>query len=194
LEVIAGNMQTFKFNGGPELAAKRTDILALAYLDAKRNHYKVLLRQIIGSVTLYAVASTALLAIGGYLVIDGHLSLGQLVAAELIVSSALVSLIKFGKHLEGFYDLMAGADKIGHLLDLPIEREYGVKPVMTIPVSLEVRDLRFGFGAKRPVFSNFGFRVQPGEKVAVFGRSGSGKTTLANFCVVCSKRQKGLLK
>jgi len=91
LEVVAGNMQTFKSSGGPQLAAQRTDALALAYLDAKRNHYRVLLRQIIGSVALYAIASTALLAIGGYLVIDGHLSLGQLVAAELIVSSALVA-------------------------------------------------------------------------------------------------------
>ncbi|MDO9049488.1 MAG: ABC transporter ATP-binding protein [Methylobacter sp.] len=189
LEIVAGNMQTFKFSGGPELAAKRTDALALDYLAAKRNHYQVLLRQIIGSVTLYAIASTALLAIGGYLVIDGHLTLGQLVAAELIVSSALISLVKFGKHLEGYYDLMAGADKIGHLLDLPLEREYGIAPDMAGPVSLAVRGLSFGFGAKQPVFSNLSFLVQPGERVAVFGGHGSGKSTLA--ALLCGLRQPG---
>ncbi len=189
LEIIAGNMQTFKFNGGPELAAKRTDALALAYLDAKRTHYQILLRQIVGSVTLYAIAQTALLAIGGYLVIDGHLTLGQLVAAELIVSAALVSLVKFGKHLEGYYDLMAGADKIGHLLDLPLEREYGIAPVMAGPVSLAVKGLSFGFGAKQPVFSNLTILVQPGEKVAVSGGHGSGKSTLA--ALLCGLRQPG---
>jgi len=194
LEVVAGNMQTFKSSGGPQLAAQRTDALALAYLDAKRNHYRVLLRQIIGSVALYAIASTALLAIGGYLVIDGHLSLGQLVAAELIVSSALVSLVKFGKHLEGFYDLMAGSDKIGHLLDLPLEREQGIKPVITGPVSLAVQGLSFGFGAKRPVFSNLGFEIQPGEKVAVFGGYGSGKSTLANFLCGLHPAEKGVIE
>ena len=189
LEIVASNMQTFKFNGGPELSAKRVDALALDYLVAKRNHYQVLLRQIIGSVTLYAIASTALLAIGGYLVIDGHLTLGQLVAAELIVSSALISLVKFGKHLEGYYDLMAGADKIGHLLDLPLEREQGVAPIIIGPISLAVSSLYFSFGAKQPVFSNLSFTVQPGESVAVFGSYGSGKSTLA--ALLCGLRQPG---
>ena len=189
LEIIAGNMQTFKFNGGPEFAVNRTDTLALYYLAAKRKHYRIMLRQIIGSVTLYAVASTALLAIGGYLVIEGHLTLGQLVAAELIVSAALVSLIKFGKHLEGYYDLMAGADKIGHLLDLPLEREQGVAPVMAGPVSLAVHGLSSGFGAKRPLFSNFNLLVQPGEKIGLFGGHGSGKSTLA--ALLCGLRQPG---
>ncbi len=193
LEIVASNMQTFKFNGGPELSAKRTDALALDYLAAKRNHYQVLLRQIIGSVTLYAIASTALLAIGGYLVIDGHLTLGQLVAAELIVSSALISLVKFGKHLEGYYDLMAGADKIGHLLDLPLEREHGVAPIIIGPVSLAVRNLYFSFGAKQPVFSNLSFLVQPGESVAVFGGYGSGKSTLAALLCGLREPEKGYI-
>jgi putative ABC transport system ATP-binding protein len=111
------------------------------------------------------------------------------VAAELIVSSALISLVKFGKHLEGYYDLMAGADKIGHLLDLPLEREQGVAPIIVGPVSLAVRNLYFSFGAKQPVFSNLSFLVQPGERVAVFGGYGSGKSTLA--ALLCGLRQPG---
>ncbi|MDP2429569.1 MAG: ATP-binding cassette domain-containing protein [Methylobacter sp.] len=194
LEVIAGNMQTFKFSGGPELAAKRTDKLALAYLANKRRHYRILLRQVIGSVALYAIASTALLAIGGYLVIDGHLTLGQLVAAELIVSSALVSLVKFGKHLEGYYDLMAGSDKIGYLLDLPLEQEYGLTPIMKGPAALAIRDLSFSFSAKRPLFSQFNCQLQPGEKVAVLARFGGGKTLLASLLCGLRPLQKGSIE
>lgn len=189
LENVAASVHTFKFSGGPALASRRTDALALAYLTAKRSHYQVLMRQIIGSVALYAIASTALLAIGGYLVIDGHLTLGQLVAAELIVSSALISLIKFGKHLEGYYDMMAGTDKIGHLLDLPLEREDGLSPLMPGPVSLAVCNVCFDFGANSPVFANINFLIQPGEKVALFGGYASGKTTLANL--LCGLRQPG---
>jgi error-prone DNA polymerase len=90
----------------------------------------VLIRQVIGAVSLHALAGTALLAIGGILVIERQLTLGQLVAAELIVSGVLTSFAKFGKQLESFYDLMAGVDKLGHLLDLPLEREFG-EPVPT---------------------------------------------------------------
>ena len=181
LEIVARNLLTFKSDGGPCWAADRADRLAHDYLAAKRAHYRVLLGQIIGSLALYAVASTALLAIGGFLVIDGQLTLGQLVAAELIVSSVLASLIKFGKHLEGVYDLMAGVNKIGHLLDLPLESGSGSMSKATGPAALTVRGLGFGYGAKRPVLQNLGFSLAPGARVAVFGGQGSGKSSLAQL-------------
>ena len=187
LETIASNLQTFKFGGGVNHAVTRTDSLALSYLTAKQNHYKVLIKQIIGSVALYAIASTSLLAIGGYLVIEGHLTLGQLVAAELIVSSALISLIKFGKHLEGYYDLMAGTDKIGHLLDLPIEREDGFMTDIAKSFSVSVNNLSYQFGANHQVLSDLSFVIEAKEKVAFFGHYASGKTLLAE--VLCGMRQ-----
>lgn len=183
LEIVARNLLTFKSAGGPSWAVERTDALAHDYLASKRAHYRVLLRQIIASLSLYAIASTALLAIGGYLVIAGQLTLGQLVAAELIVSSVLASLIKFGKQLEGFYDLMAGVDKIGHLLDLPLERGTGVAPENQGAASLSVRGLQFGYGSKRKVLRGLDLRVQAGERVAVFGGHGSGKSSLAQLLV-----------
>lgn len=189
LETVAANQQIFKFAGGPRWAVKRTDALSLNYLDAKRGHFRVLLRQIIGSLVLYAAASTGLLALGGYLVIDGHLTLGQLVAAELIVSSALISLIKFGKHLEGFYDLMAGTDKIGHLLDLPLERGDGETLPAAGPLAVDVTGLGFAYGQRRPVFNDLSFAIGAGEKVALLAGHAAGKTTLAEL--LCGLRPAG---
>ncbi|WP_020481527.1 peptidase domain-containing ABC transporter [Methylomonas sp. MK1] len=194
LENVAGNIQTFKFGNGATMAANRTDQLALDYLTAKRRHYRVLLGQVIASVALYAIASTALLAIGGYLVIDGHLTLGQLVAAELIVSSALLALIKFGKHLEGFYDLMAGTDKIGHLLDLPLETSAELDAEFNGPASLTISNLKFGFNSQRPLFADFSMHVQPGEKVAILGGPGSGKTALASLLSGMRQAQAGQIQ
>jgi putative ABC transport system ATP-binding protein len=71
---------------------------------------------------MQVIAATVLLALGGYLVIQGSLTLGQLVAAELIVTVILGSFAKIGKDLESFYDLMASVDKLGKLFDLPVER------------------------------------------------------------------------
>jgi hypothetical protein len=77
-------------------------------------HFRVLLRQSIGAVSLHAFAATTLLAIGGVLVVEGQLTIGQLVAAELIVSSVLASFAKFGKQLETFYDLLCGLRESSH--------------------------------------------------------------------------------
>lgn len=65
---------------------ERSDQLIYDYLMARKKHFQMLIRQIIFRRWLQAVASRALLAIGGWLVISGQLSLGQLVAAELIVA------------------------------------------------------------------------------------------------------------
>jgi putative ABC transport system ATP-binding protein len=71
---------------------------------------------------MQVIAATVLLALGGYLVIAGEMTLGQLVAAELIVTVILGSFAKLGKDLESYYDLMASVDKLGKLFDLPVER------------------------------------------------------------------------
>ena len=191
LEVLADNKNAFKTASSEQFAQERTDILAHDYLHEKTAHYRVLLRQIMGSMTLYVFANTGLLTIGGYLVIEGQLTLGQLVAAELIVSTVLASLIKFGKHLESFYDLLTAVDKIGHLLDLPLEQEKGAMILLSKPVSVDVENLSFHYSSRREMFSNLTFSVHSGEKVALLGQASCGKTTLAELLFGLRKGQKG---
>ena len=59
--------------------------------------------------------------LGGWLVVAGQLTLGQLVASELIITAIVAAVAKLGKQIESFYDLMAATDKLGVLLDLPLE-------------------------------------------------------------------------
>lgn len=108
----------FNVNGGSALSLERSNRLTIEYLQARKSQFRVLLRQIIFALSLQAVASTALLSLGGYLVIIGQLTLGQLVASELVVTVVVSAFARAGKSLESFYDLMAGVDKVGHLLDL----------------------------------------------------------------------------
>ena len=126
LEDLAGCRTAFRYPGGADYAMARTDRLVHEYITDRRDHFAILLRQITCSLAIQAVASTALLGLGGWLVISNQLSLGQLVAAELIVAVVVGAFTKLGKHLESFYDLMGAVDKIGHLVDLPMEEANGV--------------------------------------------------------------------
>lgn len=126
LEDLAGCRTAFRYPGGADYATARTDHLVHEYITQRRDHFSILLRQITCSLAIQAVASTALLGLGGWLVISNQLSLGQLVAAELIVAVVVGAFTKLGKHLETFYDLMGAVDKIGHLVDLPMETATGV--------------------------------------------------------------------
>ncbi len=121
LQEIVRHPSTFKYNGGLGYAINRADELAAEYIYCRQQHFKILIRQITFAMVMQVIAATVLLALGGYLVIIQEMTLGQLVAAELIVTVILGSFAKLGKDLESFYDLMASVDKLGKLFDLPVE-------------------------------------------------------------------------
>lgn len=125
LEQLALCPVTFKNAGGGLCASEHADKLAIEYLLARQQHFAVLLRQIAFTLALQALAGSVLLGVGGWLVIQGQLTLGQLVAAELIVTLLVGSFTKLGKHLEAYYDLLAAVEKLGHLFDLPVEEQRG---------------------------------------------------------------------
>jgi len=111
---------------GLHFALERVDARARNYLDHREAHFRILIRQIVFSLSFQATAMAAVLGLGGFLVIQEQLTLGQLVATELIIGTLVGSLAKLGtKHIEAWYDLMAAVDKLGHLFDLPLERSDG---------------------------------------------------------------------
>ena len=125
LEEMARHIFTLKSRGGSEMASSRLDDLAANWLRARDAHFRVFYRQFIGALTIQVIVSVALLAVGGWLVVERELTIGQLVAAELIVSAVVVSIAKLGNKLETVYDLVAAADKLHTLLALPLERQHG---------------------------------------------------------------------
>lgn len=99
--------------------AARCEQLNGAYLDARKRFFRYSFRKNIMFMAIYVVASVSLLGLGGLLVIQGQLSLGQLVAAELILSAILAGLSKCGYYLTLYYELCAAASKLDNLLHRP---------------------------------------------------------------------------
>ncbi len=173
---------TFKSAGGPEFALTRADRLTTDYLLARQAHFSVLSRQIISALALEAIASAALLGLGGFLVIQGQMTLGQLVAAELIVTLIVASIAKLDKQFEGFYDLLASIDKLGHLFDLPVEPSSGVMHIgRTGAARLALRQVSLTHDGGNDVLTDITLDVAPGEIVAITGPAGSGKSTVLDL-------------
>lgn len=126
LQDVLDSPAAFRINGGEALAIDRASRLATEYVEARKSQFRVVLRQIIFAVGLQVIASTALLGLGGWLVIQGQLTLGQLVASELVVTVVVGAFSKAGKSLEKYYDMMAGIDKVGQLLDIPVDEDQEV--------------------------------------------------------------------
>lgn len=182
LEELARYPRLFKGPGGYTLATERADQLARAYLTARSGHFKILMRQISGLLFLEVLASSALLIVGGWLVLSQQLTLGQLVASELIVSAIVASISKLGKQFEGWYDAMAAVDKLGHLIDLEIESEDGDLPRPAGEgAAVKVQNAGFSYQDGQEIFSNVSFEIPPGGRVALMGSQGSGCSTMLDL-------------
>ncbi len=181
LEEIVRNPTAFRAEAGPQTALAHANTLGAKYLSSRRKHWKVLFRQIVGTLALKSIAHVVLLGLGGWLVIKRQLTLGQLVAAELVLTAALQGISKFGKQLESWYDLCAAADKLGHLLNLPLERSNGEAVTLPKAIGAKVQKVTFAYGPLVPVLTGADLTVPAGSKIAIVGKTGVGRSTLLDL-------------
>ena len=181
LEELARNPVSMKTAGAIHTALERSDALSREYLERRGTHFRIAFGQGVAAIGLQILASTALLGIGGLLVIQGSLTLGQLVAAELILTLVVSSVAKIGKHLEAFYDLMAATDKVGMVLDVPLERTSGDRMVPgsgrgACSVGLDHVTLENPNGAA--LLRDASLEVRAGEQVVLRGSSDGGRVAI----------------
>jgi ABC-type bacteriocin/lantibiotic exporter with double-glycine peptidase domain len=182
LQEVARTMVTFKLASGARLSLSKTNSLVESYLTARGNHFRVLVSQY-GYIVIFKTLVTAvLLALGGVLVIDNQITIGQFVAAEIVVLLILGSVEKVILTLADVYDLLTGLEKMGYFTDIPLEPNEGMdfERVDTGKgMELEVQNLTFQFSdSDHPTLNDLSFKVKSGEKICIAGYNGSGKSTL----------------
>ncbi|MFT5352973.1 MAG: putative ABC transport system ATP-binding protein [Polyangiales bacterium] len=167
LQEMARHPFALKMSGGDEFAKRRVDELASVWLRKRSAHFRVFFRQLLSALALQVIAHATLLGVGGWLVVERELSIGQLVAAELIVTAIVVSLSKLGAKLETVYDLVAAVDKLGALLALPVEEaaddEARDKLRCTGAAKLELDNVSTEDGR----IENLSLKVEASERVAI---------------------------
>lgn len=182
LDQLAHQNVLYKSHGGVDLALSQADVFSRQYLQARKKHFRIVMRQLLTGLAIQVVASAGLLLVGGWLVISQQLTLGQLVASELVVSVLVASLFKVTKSFEKFYDLLASLDKLGKVVDLELERGDGIPlPPASAPASLQLANLGHKTAAGRPLFENISLSVSPGQSMAVCGLEGVGRSVLSSM-------------
>lgn len=164
LESVGGSNGFYKSSRHLDFAMDRSEAVTAGYVAAHRRHFRYTFAQTCALLLVYAVASAALLALGGWLIIQGQLSIGQLVAAELILSGVFYGIAQFGPYLEALYDLAAGLEELSLFWDVPQEagRAEGEGPADgSIRLSGVEHDGR-----------RFDFAVAAGEQLAVVAAPG----------------------
>jgi ABC-type bacteriocin/lantibiotic exporter with double-glycine peptidase domain len=182
LEEIGRNQDTFKMVGRTDLPIERTDALVSSYVKARQAHFKVLVGQYSALVLFKVVITLGLLALGGLLVINEGMNLGQFVAAEIVILLLINAVEKIILAISSVFDVLTALEKIGQVTDLELERTGGLSVLSTDgSKGLEVRTEALGFQSKwneRPVLDAIDLQLKAGEKVCLSGTNGSGKTTL----------------
>jgi len=182
LEEIGRNQDTFKMVGRTDLPIERTDHLVDGYVGARRAHFRILLGQYSALVVFKVIVTLSLLALGGLLVMNEQMNLGQFVAAEIIILILINAVEKIILNIHSVYDVLTALEKIGQVTDIELERTGGLAMLSTDgSKGLEVRTVDLSFRSKwnqRAVLENIDLHLIPGEKVCLSGMNGSGKTTL----------------
>ena len=132
------------------------------------------------------LASTGLLLYGGYQIINGELTLGDLMMFLVYLTMLLDPLATLVASAATFQNNLAGLDRILDVLEIDHElptRDGAISlHRRSVQGAISIRDVSFAYpGSTQTVLDDLSLEVEPGQTVALVGRSGAGKTTLTNL-------------
>ena len=181
LQEIARNHLSFKSNSIFNFSLHKNDELVNEYLKQRENHFKVLLKQYVQLTGFKVLITAGLLIIGGLLVINQQMNIGQFVAAEIIILSIIAAVEKLFSGLELFYDVLTSLEKMGSVVDLELEEEVK-NPNYIVDenhITLEGENVSFSYPkSDKELLKNINLTILPKQHTLITGENGSGKTTL----------------
>ncbi len=194
LEELSRTFVSFKLAGNTMFPLERTNDLLEYYLNARAKHFKILVRQYWLLVLFKVIITAGLLFIGGVLVFEQQMNIGQFIAAEIIIIIVLASVEKLILTLDSIYDILTSLEKIGYVTDMELEHEKGLELSPKKGIHIELRDISFSYPRTgKNTLNNVSTDFPPGSINIITGRNGSGKSTLLYVTAGLYELQSGTI-
>ena len=179
IQEVARTVVSFKLSGNTNLAMQKNDLLVDKYLKSRENHFKILIIQFIQMIGFKVIVTASLLLIGGALVLNQEMNIGQFVAAEIIILLVIASVEKLIIGLESFYDVLTSIEKIGQVVDKELEPQEGETPLFKNGLTVELDAVAYAVeNREKHILKDISFTLKPNNRILILGESGSGKSSL----------------
>ena len=192
IQEVARTLVSFKISGRTNLAITKNDRLVSKYLDARESHFQILKLQFIQMIVFKVLVTAGLLIIGGILVLNQQMNIGQFVAAEIVILLIISSVEKMIIGLESFYDVLTSLEKMGQVVDKRLENQTGEKPFSdTEKLTIELENVAYkGFNGKN-IINDIDLTIKPGDRILLRGPNGAGKSNLLKLIAGLVKPSSG---
>lgn len=179
LEEMARIIKSTKLAKSNQLHIEKTDEQVSNYLVARNNHFQVLVFQFNVLVVFKTIITAAMLIVGTLLMINQQLTVGQFIAAEIVILLVLNSVEKLIINLGSVYDTITAVEKASEITDKPVEKNGNIDlNDINEGVKLQLNDVSFSYNDERYILNNISFNIKPNEKVCISGKDSAGKSTL----------------
>ena len=172
---------TFKMAGSTNIPMERTDELSSRYLRSRREHFRILVRQYYSLIGFKVIIAGGLLLLGGILVFEQQMNIGQFVAAEIVIVQIISSVEKLVYSIENIYDVLTGLEKVGSITDLELENteEESQEPLEDLsPIEVKLKNVELKSPQwNKTILHEIDITIKAGQKIAVCGNMGAGKSS-----------------
>lgn len=144
---------------------------------------------------LLGLASAGIMGIGGYMIIQGDMTLGDFLAFTLYLGFMIAPIVQMSNIGSQLTEAFAGLDRMEEIMNTPVEDDGTTRttPLNTIRGDIRFHDITFSYEPGKPVLRNINFDAPAGSVTALVGTSGSGKTTIAGLAASFLNPESGTI-
>ncbi len=183
VETLSG-LETIKATGSAGLMRKRFEEASHKQSDLGFKTRAITQFAVNSSASIQQFAQVAIIFYGVFLISDGTVTMGALIAAVILSGRTLAPLTQLANALTRVNSARTAFRSIDELMKKPKDREDDENPLSrpNLKGEIEFKNVTFSYpGSKEPAIKDLSFKVTAGERIAVLGKMGSGKSTIARL-------------